>query len=338
MKKRFNWLLGGLAATALGCGTTGGGGPNPLTGGGPNTTTSSGGTDSSSGSGGAGSSGAGSSGAGSSGAGSSGATPPGSTSGPGGGTGGSTATDGGGGSSGGGVVFIEDPDGGAGTVECDIWAQDCPAGQKCMPWANDGGNSWNATKCSAVDPNPDQVGDPCTVEGSGVSGIDSCDESMMCWDVDGDTGLGVCIAFCSGSETAPECSNPATNCLISNDGVLILCLPGCDPLLQDCAGDNLCVPNTGEGFICTLDASGDAGGQGDPCDCANCCDAGLYCTFGPQWVAGCIGTDGCCTPFCDTTAPNNCVGAGNGEGRQLGYEACTAPPGQGNVGICVIPK
>ncbi len=68
------------------------------------------------------------------------------------------------------------------------------------------------------------------------------------------------------------------------------------------------------------------------------CDAGLYCTFGPQWVAGCIGTDGCCTPFCDTTASNNCVGAGNGEVCQPWYEAGTAPPGQDNVGTCVIPQ
>src|SRR5690606_403434 len=25
--------------------------------------------------------------------------------------------------------------GGAGSIACDVWAQDCPEGQKCMPWA-----------------------------------------------------------------------------------------------------------------------------------------------------------------------------------------------------------
>ncbi|HET6585475.1 MAG TPA: hypothetical protein VFG69_18580 [Nannocystaceae bacterium] len=24
-------------------------------------------------------------------------------------------------------------------IECDLWAQDCAEGEKCMPWANDGG-------------------------------------------------------------------------------------------------------------------------------------------------------------------------------------------------------
>ena len=73
------------------------------------------------------------------------------------------------------ISFIQDPDGGGVNIECDIWAQDCPDGEKCMPWANDGGNSWNATRCSPLDPNPGQPGDACTVEGCGVSGIDNCD-------------------------------------------------------------------------------------------------------------------------------------------------------------------
>ncbi len=338
MKKRLNWLLSGLAAAAMGCGpeedpgtttpTTGPptGDPNPTTDGG----TDSGATDASSG------------------AGSEGTTPPpppSTTTTPPPTT--TTTTDGtsSGGSSGGGsssgVVFVQEPDGGGGTVECDIWAQDCPAGEKCMPWANDGGNSWNATKCTAVDANPNQVGDPCTVEGSGVSGIDSCDEAMMCWDTDPDTGMGICIEFCTGSEASPQCSDSATDCVIANDGVLILCLPGCDPLLQDCADDDLCVPNPGaDGFICVLDASGTAGLAGDPCGCANCCDAGLFCTESPQWVAGCTGTDGCCAPFCDLDDPGasaTCPGASGGEECIAWYPAGSAPPGQDNIGQCVIP-
>ncbi len=235
--------------------------------------------------------------------------------------------------------FLCKPDGGPGGEECDIWGQDCPDGQKCMPWANDGGNSWNATKCSLVNPNPNQVGDPCTTEGGGVSGVDSCDEAMMCWDVDSETGEGVCIEFCTGSPAAPQCANPATNCVIANEGVLILCLPDCDPLLQDCEGDDLCVP-VDSGFVCVLDASGEDGIAGDPCDCANCCDAGLFCTSGPQWVAGCIGTDGCCAPFCDLYDPNasaSCPGAAGGEECTAWYEPGTEPPGQENIGICVIP-
>ena len=77
------------------------------------------------------------------------------------------------------AVFIIDPDGAGVNNECDIWAQDCMKGEKCMPWDNAGGNSWNATRCSPVDDNPGQPGDSCTVEGSGVSGIDDCALSSM---------------------------------------------------------------------------------------------------------------------------------------------------------------
>ena len=40
--------------------------------------------------------------------------------------------------------FFCPPDGGDEFFECDLFAQDCPAGEKCMPWANDGTEVWNA--------------------------------------------------------------------------------------------------------------------------------------------------------------------------------------------------
>ena len=72
-------------------------------------------------------------------------------------------------------------------TSCSTFAQDCPPGFKCMPWASDGGNSWNATRCVPIAPDPNAPGEPCTVEGSGVSGLDDCDGTSMCWDVDPDT-------------------------------------------------------------------------------------------------------------------------------------------------------
>src|SRR5262245_46725118 len=59
------------------------------------------------------------------------------------------------------VGFIQDPDGGGVSIECDAWAMDCPRGEKCMPWANDGGSEWNATRCSPLDPDPAHPGDQC---------------------------------------------------------------------------------------------------------------------------------------------------------------------------------
>jgi hypothetical protein len=236
-----------------------------------------------------------------------------------------------------GSVFIVPPDGGGPTNQCDIWAQDCPEGEKCMPWANDGGDSWNATRCSPIEDSPGQPGDTCTVEGNGVSGVDSCDLAAMCWDVDGETNMGICVGFCEGTEDAPFCSNPDEGCSITNDGVLILCLAYCDPLLQDCAEGSACYPEE-NGFFCSPDASGpDLGAIGDPCEYINVCDPGGWCA-NAESVPGCAGAIGCCSGYCDITDPmasDTCLP--DGTECVSWYEEGTAPPGYEDVGVCVIP-
>lgn len=237
----------------------------------------------------------------------------------------------------GGSVFIVEPDTPGTGVECDLWNQDCPAGEKCMPWANDGGNSWNAAKCSPVGANPDQPGDECTVEGSPLSGIDSCDLSSMCWDVSADTALGTCAAFCQGSADAPTCADPDSTCVIANNGTIILCLPVCDPLLQDCLEGQGCFP-TNETFTCIPSSSGSAGIYGDPCEFANRCQPGLYCASAAS-VPGCT-ANGCCSEFCDLTDPNGvaaCGGSAEGQECVPAYADGTAPPGFEHVGFCAVP-
>ena len=216
--------------------------------------------------------------------------------------------------------------------ECDPWTQDCPEGQKCMPWANDGGNSWNALKCTEVMPNAGKPGDECTVEGSGVSGVDSCEKGAMCWNVSQETGKGTCVAFCTGSPEAPMCADPDSFCAIANDGVLTLCFPNCDPLLQDCPGTDVCIPNpNGGNFLCVLDASGDLGKQNDPCEYANACDPGLVCVD-PALASECDPmAAGCCLPFCDLMNPD-CTN--QGAMCLPWYEMNMAPPGYENVGVC----
>jgi hypothetical protein len=247
----------------------------------------------------------------------------------------------GGESSGGDVTgspFIMNPDGGGPTNECDIWAQDCPEGEKCMPWANDGGDSWNATRCSPLDDNPGQVGDTCTVEGSGVSGIDDCDIASMCWDVDPKDNMGVCVGFCEGNPDAPFCSNPDEGCSISNDGVLILCRRECDPLLQDCMGSAACLPANGsDGFVCIVDASGEMGAPGDPCEFLNACDPGLFCA-NAEAVPDCQGASGCCSEFCDLTAADPDAGCSLvGQMCTPWFEMGAAPPDLEHVGACSLP-
>jgi len=188
--------------------------------------------------------------------------------------------------------------------DCDQWAQDCPEGQKCTAYIADGGGTWDATHCVDVT-GTDQPGDKCTSEGA-VSGIDSCIKGAMCWGVNMD-GIGACIALCTGSPDGPLC-DAGFYCPIGGDGTLNLCIPNCDPLVQDCTGDGqVCYP-VADGFQCAWDDSGEEGQANDPCEFLNRCDEGLMCGS-PEFVgAGCMpGSTGCCTPFCkfpDGPCPN----------------------------------
>ena len=223
---------------------------------------------------------------------------------------------------------------GGSPIECDLWTQNCPDGQKCMPWANDGSTTWNATKCTDIMPNAGMPGDPCTVQGNAVSGVDSCVKAAMCWDVSQDTGIGTCVGFCIGSQEAPTCP-PLYNCVISSVPVLILCLPGCDPLAQACPDMDLCIPQPmGDGFVCVLDASGDMGQQNDPCEYANACKPGLVCSDPNDAIECDPRAPGCCLPLCDLTTPK-CTN----QGAQCvsWHEPGMAPPGLEHVGLCRLP-
>jgi len=220
--------------------------------------------------------------------------------------------------------------------ECDVWAQDCQEGEKCNPWANDGGNSWNATKCVPLSDSPAQPGDPCEAEGGGVSGLDNCDASSMCWNVD-ETGAGTCVAFCAGSEASPVCEDPNATCVIANDGVLILCLPACDPLMSDCGEGQGCYP-ADDSFACVFDASGGDGSFGEPCELTNVCAPGLWCA--PAAGVPDCPTANCCTSFCDRSDPNasaDCPGAAGGQECVPWYEENQVPPGFEDLGTCLIP-
>ncbi|MEM7153999.1 MAG: hypothetical protein AAF799_14205 [Myxococcota bacterium] len=244
------------------------------------------------------------------------------------------STDGGSTDSGGmttGVVFVMPPDAGGG-VECDPWLQDCPPGEKCNAAASAGGGAWDTNICVPIDPSPVAVGDVCNVVGTAASGIDNCEAGSMCWEVDVATLEGVCVELCTGSPAAPVCTDPATTCNIVNGGVLILCLPTCDPLMQDCSPGSGCYP-VADQFTCAPDASGGGGVDGDTCEFINACQPGNACV-GAGSVDGCFGAVGCCTPFCDVSvAPDPCTAP---ESCEAFYAPGTAPPGFENVGLCSL--
>jgi hypothetical protein len=233
-------------------------------------------------------------------------------------------------------VFIAEPDSGGPDYGCDPWTQNCPPGQKCMPWANDGGTSWNATRCTALAPDPVGVGEPCNVVDSRVSGVDDCEAGAMCWNVDPQTDVGTCVAMCIGSEGDADCADPCSTCIQSGSGVLNLCLCACDPLAQDCGQGRACYPLR-DSYICAPDAGGDEGAPGEPCEFLNVCDPGSYCAPAAM-VPACEGANGCCTRFCDVADPDACADEPPGveciplDSPRL--PSCVPP----NIGGCLLPS
>ncbi len=211
-------------------------------------------------------------------------------------------------------------------ISCDTWDPHCVRGEKCMPWSNDGSSTWNATRCSGIVEDPQAVGDPCVVYGSPYSGADNCDATSMCFDVDPDTLEGTCHAFCGGDPSNPTCPGACDTCTATGDGVLNLCVPGCDPIAQDCSSGSPCYFANGY-FACVPDASGDGGAVGQPCETIDGCDPGLACISGAQ-VPGCDDA-GCCVPYCVVGDPTPC--------EALPGSACVPLFPDGPPNACVAP-
>lgn len=236
-----------------------------------------------------------------------------------------------------GSTFISDPGDVPPNFQCSVWEQDCPRGHKCMPWANDGGGSWNATKCTPIADDPGAPGDPCTVEESGVSGVDTCELGAMCWYVDNETLEGQCIPLCGGDESNPTCPENYS-CVISGSGVITPCLPDCDPVEQDCPGGQACYP-LGEDFACAPDVSGEDGAPGDACEFVNVCDPGGFCLVATA-ISDCDGS-GCCVPTCDVeddASDAECMAFDAATLCVPWFEKGQAPPGDEHIGVCTIPQ
>ncbi len=221
--------------------------------------------------------------------------------------------------------------------DCSLFDQDCPPGFKCIPFANDGGGSWNATRCDPVVDNPDQVDETCTLLVPGASGIDTCDVGSMCWDVDAETMEGTCIPFCMGSPEEPSCAEPCEECAITSDGVLTLCFGVCDPLLQNCPMGQACYPVV-DSFTCVPDASEPGAGIGAPCEFINGCPPSTAC-LPANVVPGCAGSLGCCAPYCPLGGADTCPGLLPGSTCTALFEEPPIEPGcfAAEPGVCVAP-
>jgi hypothetical protein len=146
------------------------------------------------------------------------------------GEGGSSSSSGGG--------FIVEDDTPNGNIECDVFAQDCPDGFKCMPWANDGGGSWNAAKCSPVARRGRA--------GRRVHGRGRRRQRRRRLRARHDVLVprreerGHVHRHVHRHDRRADLPGPEQICDISNDGVIIICLDTCDPLTQDCPDGQIC--------------------------------------------------------------------------------------------------
>jgi hypothetical protein len=198
--------------------------------------------------------------------------------------------------------------------ECDPFAQDCPEGEKCVPYASTG-VTWDANKCVPVS-GDGQPGEPCS-SGGIVEATDSCGADSICWD-------GVCTAFCSGPADLPSCPD-GTSCFVAGEGSIAICLPDCDPITQDCPEGLACVW-ANAGFSCVFTTPGPAAGA--PCSQREC-GVGLLCVEGPL-VPGCRDS-ACCAPYCSLAAPS-CPWP---EAACVPFFESDPPPGYEDVGVCV---
>jgi hypothetical protein len=188
---------------------------------------------------------------------------------------------------------------------CDPYAQDCPDGQKCMPVIMR--DTWDSTACRPLHDDPVKLGDPCTTLGGIGSGIDDCDQGSMCWAVDM-MGAGTCVPLCGCGPAMPTCPSADLLCTQANGGALPLCLPSCDPVLQDCPtrGDGCYPSQSTPGFTCAPDAASTPTSPGDTCESLNACSAGQICV-GPDFVPGCESPVGCCAEICDVGDASPCA-------------------------------
>jgi hypothetical protein len=217
--------------------------------------------------------------------------------------------------------FICIPDVGPQPDDCSVWDQDCPAGEKCTAYANDGGPTWNDNRCVPIVPDPVGIGEACSVEEFPTSGFDDCALGSICVGQPEALG-GVCTPFCGGDLASPTCP-PSRSCVGSD--VLPLCLLQCDPLAPGCGVGEGCFP-IGDVFVCV--GAGDVDAQGE-CTFANECVAGTACVFGGADDDCPEGADACCATYCDLAEPS-CPG-----------DAACVPfgdiPGFDDVGLCAAP-
>lgn len=217
---------------------------------------------------------------------------------------------------------------------CSLEEQDCPEGQKCNPDVTESVFQSFEFICVPLVRDPQPPGAPCQILGDAK---DDCAKGSVCIDFDGvNDGAGECFEVCKFGSGEPTCDTPGNQCigLTCQSCSWFICDKSCD--LRDpaaCTKDKVCIPDGGGStWVCGIDASGEEGQVGDVCDFVNACDPGLAC-IQAEMFPGCEGS-GCCSPGCDTKAPNTCPNKDLGFSCLPWYEPGQAPEGLESLGVC----
>ena len=246
-------------------------------------------------------------------------------------------------SAGGSAGFVDtepDPNGKCyGLEPCSIWDPDsCAEGEKCtLASCEPGSGFFDSEVCRPITGDV-QEGEPCVWIDAQWS-YDTCGDGMFCWDPDPDSGVGTCVAFCTGTPDEPSCSREGWICNMWKE-VGSMCTPPCMPFEDDCPTGCSCqTPSSAFGEFTCMPAQMDPAPMGEPCDYDSACGPGSLCV----WADGlesrelCVEGRGCCTRYCDLEAEAPCPEA-------MGSEVCVPrfpdepDPDLARIGACMIPS
>ena len=180
-------------------------------------------------------------------------------------------------------------------LACDPYIQDCPEGQKCVPYDADpdeGVAFWACVDILGQVP----AGEPCVYE-PGALPKDDCDGESFCQGarpLEGDgPWLGICSPFCLGDPSDPTCPENH-ECTGLEFAPPEYCAQQCIPLLQeDCAEGSTC-QWSGARFECMAEL--EQLPTGLTCGELNDCAAGNICVIAD--VVNCE-ADNCCASYCN---------------------------------------
>jgi len=227
-------------------------------------------------------------------------------------------------------TFVTNDDVGSATA-CDLFAQDCDEGFKCVPCATHR-QEWDSWRCAPVSPNGSSVGESCSVSGCN----DDCDQNSVChFAVPANAGDGVCVGMCTETPERPQCIDRDATCLLQADGIDAECSLPCDPLAPSCPENTTC-HFFRIAFTCRPSEA--QGAYGDACTIdALDCDEGLACVSGDA-IPDCGGSF-CCTTLCDLSDPMASAGCPDLIAGQacVQFEPNGEPvPGADDVGSCAL--